>query len=103
MPKLIVLNDDYEIVGVTSDFLVLAPFSLIPNKVPLHFIPFVPSDIGHGDISALFILWHEDVDVDVQVMTCSGKIAQAIPPVTRPFGGIDSREEVRREDDKIFR
>ena len=50
---------------------------------------------------APFILWPEDVDV--QVMTRSGRIAQAAPPVTRPFGGMDSREEVRREDDEILR
>ena len=36
-------------------------------------------------------------------MTHSGKIAQAIPLVTRPFDGTDSHEEVRREDDKILR
>ena len=46
---------------------------------------------------ASFILWHEDVDVNVYVMTHSGRIAQAAPPVTRPFRGTDSREEVRRE------
>ena len=44
---------------------------------------------------APFILWPEDVNV--QVMTHSGRIAQAAPPVTRPFRGTDSREEVRRE------
>ena len=36
-------------------------------------------------------------------MTCSRRIAQAAPPITRPFGGIDSREKVRREDDEILR
>ena len=39
----------------------------------------------------------------VQVMTHSGRIAQVAPLVTRPFGGTDSREEVRREDDEILR
>ena len=57
-------------------------------------IPSTPTDVGHGDMFAPFILWPEDVDV--QVMTRSGRIAQAVPPVTRPFGGTDSREEVRR-------
>ncbi|RVW75457.1 hypothetical protein CK203_061506 [Vitis vinifera] len=33
----------------------------------------------------------------------SRRIAQAAPPITRPFGGIDSREKVRREDDEILR
>ena len=60
-------------------------------------IPFTPSNVGHGVTFTLFILWPEDVDVDVQVMTHSGRIAQAAPPVTRPFRGTDSREEVRRE------
>ncbi|WJZ90832.1 hypothetical protein VitviT2T_009949 [Vitis vinifera] len=41
---------------------------------------------------ALFILWPENVDV--QVMTCSGRIAQVAPLVTRPFGGTDSREKI---------
>ena len=50
---------------------------------------------------ALFIIWPEDVDI--QVMTCNGSIAQAVPQVTRPFGGTDSREKVRREDDEIVR
>ena len=39
----------------------------------------------------------------VQVMTRSGRMAQDAPPVTRPFGGMDSHEEVRREDDEILR
>ena len=63
----------------------------------------MPSDVGHRDMFALFILWHEDVDVDIQVMTRSGRITQAAPPVTRPFGGTDSREKVRSEDDEILR
>ncbi|RVW89416.1 hypothetical protein CK203_046860 [Vitis vinifera] len=42
-------------------------------------------------------------DVDVQVMTRSGKIAQVAPPITRPFGGMNSREEVRRENDEILK
>ena len=52
---------------------------------------------------APFILWHKDVDVDVQVMTRSGRIAQTAPPITRPFDGMDSRKEVRREDDETLR
>ncbi|KAL6325697.1 hypothetical protein AAG906_023581 [Vitis piasezkii] len=57
-------------------------------------IPSTPSNVGHGDMFVLFILWHKDVDVDVQVMTHSGRIAQAAPLVTRPFGGTNSREEI---------
>ncbi|RVW68785.1 hypothetical protein CK203_060967 [Vitis vinifera] len=51
----------------------------------------INQDVGHGDMFAPFILWPEDVNV--QVMTHSGRIAQAAPPVTRPFRGTDSREE----------
>ena len=101
--KMIVPNDGYEIVGVTSDLSISAPFSLIPNRASLQLIFSMPSDVGHGDMSVLFILWHKDVDVDVQVMTHSGRTAQVVPLVTRPFGGTDSCDEVRREDDEILR
>ena len=50
---------------------------------------------------APFILWPEDVDT--QVMTHSVRITQDAPPVTRPFGGTNSREEVKKEDDEILR
>ncbi|KAL6350524.1 hypothetical protein AAG906_019171 [Vitis piasezkii] len=103
LPKMIVPNDGYDIVGVTSNFLVPTPFNWILDRVPLQLISSTPSDVGHGDTFAPFILWPEDVDVDVQVMTCNGRITQAATPVTRPFGGMDSREEVRREDDEILR
>ncbi|RVW25048.1 Transposon Tf2-2 polyprotein [Vitis vinifera] len=88
-------DDDYEIVRATSDSSIPAPFSLIPDRAPLQLIPFTPSYVGHRDMFAPFILWPEDVDV--QVMTRSGRIAQTAPPVTRPFGGTDSREEIRVE------
>ena len=61
----------------------------------------MPSDARHKDMFAPFILWPEDVDV--QVMIRSGKIAQVAPPISRPFGGTDSYEEVRRENDEILR
>ena len=35
LPKPIVLDDGYEIIGVTSDFLVSTPFSLIPDRASL--------------------------------------------------------------------
>ena len=98
---MIVPNNGYEIVGVTSNFFILAPFILISDRAPLQLIPSTPSDVGHGDTFAPFILWPEDFDV--QVMTHSGRIAQAAPPVTRPFGGTDSRKEVKREEDEILR
>ena len=50
---------------------------------------------------APFILWPEDIDV--QVMTRNKRIAQATSLVTRLFGGSDSREKVKREDDEILR
>ena len=99
--KMIVPNDGYEIVGVTSDLSISAPFSLIPNRASLQLIFSMPSDVGHKDMFAPFILWPKDVDV--QVMTCSERIAQVVPLVTRPFGGTDSCDEVRREDDEILR
>ena len=61
--KMIVPNDDYEIVRATSAFSILAPFSLIPDKAPLQLIPSTPSYTGHRNTFVLFILWHEDVDV----------------------------------------
>ena len=66
-------------------------------------IPCAPSDVGHRDTFASFILWPEDFGVDVQVMTSSGRIAQATPPIAKPFGGTNSCEKVRREDDEILR
>ncbi|KAL6347695.1 hypothetical protein AAG906_026224 [Vitis piasezkii] len=91
LPEMIVPDDGYEIVGATSYFSIPAPFNLIPDKAPLQLIHFTPSYVGHRDIFAPFILWPEDVDV--QVMT----------RITKPFGGTDSREEVRREDGEILR
>ena len=36
-------------------------------------------------------------------MTCSERIARATPPVTKPFGGMDSYKEVRKDNDEILR
>ena len=74
---------------------------MIPDRTSLQLIPSTPSNVGHGDTFALFILCIEDVDV--QVMTHSGRIAEVAPPIPRPFDGTDSREEIRREDDEILR
>ena len=101
LPEMIVLDDGYEIVGVTSDFSIPELFSLILDGVPLQLISSTPSDAWHRGTFAPFILWPEDVDV--QVMIRSGKIAQVAPPISRPFGGTDSYEEVRRENDEILR
>ena len=59
--EMIVPDDGHEIIGVTSDFSIPAPFILIPNRVPLHLIPSTPSNIRHGDAFAPFILWPEDL------------------------------------------
>ena len=99
--EMIVPNNGYEIVGVTSNFFILAPFILISDRAPLQLIPSTPSDVGHGDTFAPFILWPEDFDV--QVMTHSRRIDQVAPLVTRPFDGTNSHEKVRREDDEILR
>ncbi|RVW34461.1 hypothetical protein CK203_081370 [Vitis vinifera] len=68
--------------------------SVTMNPLPTHTTHSVPPPTGddgyeivgatHKDTFAQFILWPEDVDV--QIMTHSGRIAQATPPVTRPFG-----------------
>ena len=36
-------------------------------------------------------------------MTRSGRVAQLSPLVVRPFDGATSHEEVRREDDELFK
>ena len=53
---------------------------------------------------APFILFSEDyrpVHRDVQIVTRSGRVAQ-LPPIDRPFAGIDARDEIQREDDEIL-
>ena len=74
---------------------------MIPNRAPLQLIHSTPSNVRHRGTFAPFILWLEDVDT--QVMTHSVRITQDAPPVTRPFGGTNSREEVKKEDDEILR
>ncbi|RVW26512.1 hypothetical protein CK203_107396 [Vitis vinifera] len=76
--------------------------SVTTNPLPAHTTYSVHPPIGgHGGTFAPFILWPEDVDT--QVMTHSVRITQDAPPVTRPFGGTNSREEVKKEDDEILR
>ena len=41
--------------------------------------------------------------MDVQALTRSGRITRATPPIIGPFGGTDSREEVRKGNDEILR
>ena len=101
LPKMIVPNDGYEIVGVTSNFSIPIPFNLVLDITTLQLIPSTPSNVEHEDTFTSFILWPKDIDV--HVMNRSGRIAQATPPITRTFDGTDSRKEVRREDDEILR
>ena len=56
LPEMIVLDDGYEIIGITSDFFISTPFSLISSRVPLQLISSMPSNAGHGDTFAPFIL-----------------------------------------------
>ena len=56
LPEMIVSDDGYEIVGVTSDFSIPAPFSLIQDRASLQLILSTPSDVGHRDMFAPFIL-----------------------------------------------
>ena len=60
--EMFVPDDDYEILGATSDFSIPAPFSLIPYRVSLQLTP-TPSYVRHRDMFASFILWPENVDV----------------------------------------
>ncbi|RVW72531.1 hypothetical protein CK203_061234 [Vitis vinifera] len=95
LPKMIVPNDGYEIVGVTSNFSIPIPFNLVLDITTLQLIPSTPSNVGHEDTFTSFILWPKDIDV--HVMTRSGRIAQATPPITRTFDGTDSRKEIHVE------
>ena len=61
--EMIVPDDDYEILGATSDFSIPAPFSLIPDRVSLQLTPSTPSYVRYRDMFASFILWPENVDV----------------------------------------
>ena len=53
-----------------------------------------------------FILWPDDDDSDrrdIQIVTRSGRVVQSSHLVARPFDGVVSHEEVRREDDELLR
>ncbi|RVW95747.1 hypothetical protein CK203_031532 [Vitis vinifera] len=89
---------------IDYDLVNLGQPSVTTNPLPAHTTHSVPppiGDVGHGDMFAPFILWPEDIDV--QVMTRNKRIAQAASLVTRLFGGSDSREKVKRDDDEILR
>nr|CAN77310.1 hypothetical protein VITISV_017493 [Vitis vinifera] len=82
------------------------PFSLIPDEAPFQLTHPAPLIIGCQDTFVPFTLWPEDDDSDgreIQIVTRSGRIAQPPPLAVRPFEGATSHEEVRREDDEVFR
>ena len=65
-----------------------------------------PLVIGCQDAFVPFTLWPEDDDSEgreIQIVTRSRRIAQPPPPAVRPFEGITSHEEVRRDDDEVLR
>ncbi|RVW13463.1 Transposon Ty3-G Gag-Pol polyprotein [Vitis vinifera] len=106
LPELIVLHDSYEIDGVSVVPQTPAPFSLIPDEAPFQLTYPTPLVIGCQDTFVPFTLWPEDDDSEgreIQIVTCSGRIAQPPPPAVRPFEGTVSHEEVRREDDEVLR
>ena len=68
--------------------------------------PIAPLATARQGPSVSFILWPDDDDSkgrDVQIMTHSGRVAQSSPLVARPFDGVVSHEEVRKEDDELLR
>ena len=82
---------------------VYGPFRLIPDDVPRQ-TAVSPVYLQHVPPMTPFILFPEEygpVHRDVQIVTRSGRVAQP-PPVDRPFAGIDARDEIQREDDKIL-
>ncbi|RVW18051.1 hypothetical protein CK203_113340 [Vitis vinifera] len=72
--------------------------SVPPPTGGIHHMDFVQDDVIHmlrsDDGLPEMIVPDDDYEI---VMTHSGRIAQTAPPVTRPFGGTDSREEIRVE------
>ncbi|KAL6332959.1 hypothetical protein AAG906_019973 [Vitis piasezkii] len=93
--------------------------SLPPPTGGIHHMDFVQDDVIHmlswDDGLLEMIVPNNDYeivgatldfsipDVDVQVLTRSRRIAQVAPPITKPFGGTNSREEVKRENDEILK
>nr|CAN81626.1 hypothetical protein VITISV_027547 [Vitis vinifera] len=78
--------------------------SVSPPTGGIHHMDFVQGDIIHmlsWDDGLLEMIVPDD-GFEI-VMTHSGRIAQVAPPVTRPFGGMGSREKVMKEDDEILR
>ena len=79
-------------------------FRLIPDDVPRQ-TTVSPVYLQHVPPMTPFILFPEEygpVHRDVQIVTRSGRVAQP-PPIYRPFAGIDARDDIKREDEKILR
>ena len=100
------MHDSYEIDGVSLGPQVSTPFSLIPDEAPFQLTHPTPLIIGCQDTFVPFTLWPDDDDSEgreIQIVTRSKRIAQPPPVVVRPFEGIASHEEVKREDDDVLR
>ncbi|RVW78333.1 hypothetical protein CK203_047741 [Vitis vinifera] len=80
-----------------------------PSPGDIHHMDLIEDDIIHmlswdDGLPEPIVLHDKDDDSEgreIQIVTCSGRIAQPPPPTVRPFEGIASYEEVRREDDEI--
>ena len=51
-------------------------------------------------------MWPEDDDSEgreIQIVTLSGRIVPPPPPAVKPFEGVASHEEVKRDDDEVLR
>ena len=105
LPELF-LHDSCEVDGVSLGPQVLTPFSLIPNGASFQLTHSTPLVIRRQDTFVPFTLWPKDDDSEgreIHIMARSGRIAQPLPLVVRPFEGATFHEEVRREDDKVLR
>ena len=79
---------------------------MILDWEPFELTPTSQLATTHQGPSVPFILCPEDDDSDgrdIQIVTRSGRVAQAPPLVAKPFDGVVSHEEVKREDDELLR
>ena len=60
-PDPIILDDSYEVDGVTLGPQVSTPFGLILDETLFLLIPFTPLVTGHQGTSIPFILWLDDI------------------------------------------
>ncbi|RVW88759.1 hypothetical protein CK203_034709 [Vitis vinifera] len=103
-PEPIVLDDGYEVDTMGSQ--TSTPFSLILDWVPFELTPTASLATPSQGLFVPFILRLDDDDLerrDVQIVTRSGRVAQPLPLVAKPFDGAVSHGEVRIEDDEILR